>query len=205
MLGIIFVLLLGGFTVVWILKCHIFNKPKAAEAFIKINFIDYKDINFYNEIILKYKNKTKKLKIKEKYINIPIYGFNNKIILKGELTILNSIKNLIKTINIINIKINNKNNIYYSSEIIFYGKNIKQRIKLDNFEYNNHNLKNRIRLLIYNFNEFELNKIIKDNNNKDDKQIRVLEEIKNKSNKLILLNIYINDNRTNALIFIEED
>ena len=54
-------------------------------------------------------------------------------------------------------------------------------------EYNNHNSKNRTGLLIYNE---DLEKNIKNNKG---------------NNKLLLIYVYINDNKNNILIFIEEE
>ena len=110
-----------------------------------------------------------------------------------------------KSINIINIKINNDSNTYYNSEIIFYSKNTKQNIKLEGFEISDHNSKNRKRILIYNENKEQIEKIIKDNNNNRTLQNKALEVIKNNSNKLLLINIYQSEKKTNILIFVEEE
>ena len=85
MIGLIIALLFG--IVVFISILNMFRKP---EAFLKINFIDYQDINFYSWISLKIKDKTiKKLIIDKKSAIIGIYGFKNIETLKGELILSN--------------------------------------------------------------------------------------------------------------------
>jgi len=156
------------------------------------------------------------LKIKEKNLIIDVFGFNNKLILKEELSLINSVKKDKKifkikvyknSTNIINIRINNENNIYYDSEIIFSKNNSEENIKLKtgNFECSTHNCKNRERLLLYNMNEVELIKIIKDNNNDKELEHKALQIIKNNNNKLLLINIYKNNKKYNILIFEEKE
>ena len=179
MIGIIIALLFG---IVSVLVCayilNIFWKP---EAFLKINFIDYQDINFYSEISLKIKDKTiKKLRIDKKISILGIYGFKNIETLKGELILSNRTLGKEKKFtiilyrnirNILNININNISKEYYDSEIIFYLEKAEQIIKVKGLEYNNHNQKYRQRLLIYNTNENMIKDIILQNNfNEDDKK-----------------------------------
>ena len=80
----------------------------------------------------------------------------------------------------------------------------KQIIKSDNFELSHHNSKKRKRLLIYNIEENEIFNIIKNNNDKD-LQNQALEKIKQNSNKILLINIYIGIDNSNILIFIEDE
>ena len=216
MLPIIITLLIGIITITiafFYFKFYITKKP---EAFIKIIFVDFKENNYYDTVLLTLKKaKTwKKFKIKQKSITINVFGFKNKEILKGELSIINSktkneknfkIRIYKNSINTINIKINENNPIYYNSEIIFYYQNSKQNIKTEDFEFSTHNSKKRKRLLIYNVNETEISNIIKKNNNNLDLQNRALEKIKTNNNKLLLLNIYIGNINSNVLIFIEEE
>ena len=108
--------------------------------------------------------------------------------------------------NIINIKINNSNSLYYNAEIIFYCKNSIENIKLnDNLEYNTHNTTKRCRLMVYNMAMDELSKIIKDNINDLLLKNKALDNIAKNSNKLILINIYIDNSKSNILIFIEDE
>ena len=101
-----------------------FSKNKIPEAIIKINFNDFKKNNYYDTLYLSIKEIKfyKKMKIKEKNLIISVTGFQNKIRINGELTLINNdnknkkifkIKIYKSSENIINIKINNNNNIYY--------------------------------------------------------------------------------------------
>lgn len=74
-----------------------------------------------------------------------------------------------------------------------------------NLEISNYNLLKRYRLLIYNSNEDNLANIIRDNINNKNLQNKAIETIKKNHNKLLLLNIYIDRNKQNILIFIDED
>lgn len=213
MIAIIIVLIIGIISFSWIyLKFYLYRKP---EAFIKIIFVDFKENNYFDTILLTIKKTKyiKKFKIKQKYITINVLGFKNKGVLKGELSIINSRNKLEKNFkikvyknstNTINIKINNDNPIYYNSEIIFFCQNSNQIIKSDNFELSHHNSKKRKRLLIYNIEENEIFNIIKNNNDKD-LQNQALEKIKQNSNKILLINIYIGIDNSNILIFIEDE
>ena len=171
MLYFIIFLALVIITFILLFKFFQFIKPKEPEAELKLNFIDFKNNNFYDTFSLLSNKSTimKKMKIKEKNIIINIYGFKNKEILEYELNLINSknkkeknfiIKLYKNSTNVLNIKINNNNKIYYNSEIIFYTKCEKEIIKLENYEFCKHNSKNRKRLLIYNVREKELRKII---------------------------------------------
>lgn len=219
MIDIFITLIIVIITSIGILCCfHVFNfkKPKA-EAKIKINFIDFQKINFYNtfSLILKGIKSYKKLKITEKSFIIDIFGFKDKEILKGELILINSVEKLEKNFkikiyknshNIINIKINNKRKNFCNSEIIFYKNSVKKTIKVDGFEYCIHNSKKRKRLLLYNVDEIDLTKIIKDNIEDKVLKNKAINTIKNNNNKLLLLlNIYISDEKSNILIFLEEE
>ena len=59
--------------------------------------------------------------------------------------------------------------------------------------------------MIYNANESELTKIIKDNNSNKNLRKNALKIIKKNHNKLLLINIYIDENKNNILIFTEEE
>ena len=215
MFEIIFALFIGIITIFIFIYFKYF-KVREPESYIKINYVDFRENNIFDTISITI-NKTKLLKvlkIEDKSFTVKVFGFKNKNILKGELILMNSVRKkeknfkmkiYKKSINIINIKINNNSNTYYNSEIIFYSKNAKQYIKLEGFEISNHNSKNRKRLLIYNENKVEIEKIIKDNNNDSTLQNKALEVIKNNSNKLLLIIIYRSDKKTHILIFIEEE
>ena len=213
MIGIIIALLFG---IVSVLVCayilNIFWKP---EAFLKINFIDYQDINFYSEISLKIKDKTiKKLRIDKKSSILGIYGFKNIEILKGELILSNrtlgqkkkfSITLYRNIINILNININNISKDYYDSEIIFYLEKAEQIIELKGLEYNNHNQKYRQRLLIYNTNENMIKDIILQNNINEEDKKKAISIIEKNNNKLLLFNIYLGINKNTILIFLDSE
>ena len=157
----------------------------------------------------------KKIKFEEKIENIDIFGFNNKGIIKCELILLSKAKQKKKNFkikiyknntNIINIKANNNDNTYNNIEIIFYLESKKKKINLPMiFKSTDHNLKKRKRLLICNLNENDITKIIKNNSNNKELQDKAIEKIKKNYNRPLLLNIFINDYKSNILIFIEED
>ena len=213
MIGIIIALLFG---IVSVLVCayilNIFWKP---EAFLKINFIDYQDINFYSEISLKIKDKTiKKLRIDKKSSILGIYGFKNIETLKGELILSNrtlgkekkfSITLYRNIINILNININNISKEYYDSETIFYLEKAEQIIKVKGLEYNNHNQKYRQRLLIYNTNENMIKDIILQNNINEEDKNKAISIIEKNNNKLLLFNIYLGINKNTILIFLDSE
>ena len=213
MIGLIIALLFG---IISVLICayilNIFWKP---EAFLKINFIDYQDINFYSEISLKIKDKTiKKLRIDKKSSILGIYGFKNIETLKGELILSNrtlgkekkfTITLYRNIINILNININNISKDYYDSEIIFYLEKAEQIIKVKGLEYNNHNQKYRQRLLIYNTNENMIKDIILQNNINEEDKKKAISIIEKNNNKLLLFNIYLGINKNTILIFLDSE
>ena len=214
MIAIIVALFIGIITIFIFYNYFKSNGDKDPEAFLKINYIDFKEINYFNAISLTLNNRQIFKKIEEKYSYFDIYGFKKREIIIIELKIINSINKTEKNFkvkiyknitNILNIKINNDNNIYYNSEIIFYCKNAEQNIKVDDLEYNCHNLKKRKRLLIYNFEEEKINKIVRDNIVSEEKENKALKIIRENYNKLLLLNIYLDDNKSNILIFIEKE
>ena len=218
MVVFIITIFIGIITVISFFGFCKYIRPKIPEAFIKINIIDFNKNNYFNTISLSFKENTtfKKVKIVEKSLIINVFGFSNKLILKGELSIINSnnkdkkifkIKVYKNSTNIINIRINNENNIYYNSEIIFYKKSSEENIKLESgdFESSTHNCNNRKRLLLYNINEEELIKIIKDNINDKELENKALKIIKNNNNKLLLINIYKSTKKNNILIFEENE
>ena len=210
---LIITLIIGFLTFVFALS---YCRNRKSEAHVKINFIDYQENNFYNiiSLIIKGTKMNKKWKIKNKSLIIRIDEFKNKEILKGELALINTNNNdkkkfdikLYKNhINTINIQINNKDNVYYYSEFIFYSKNSNQNINVGNLEFNTHGSLKRKRLLIYNFKELEVTQIIKDNNNNKNLENSAINAIKNNSNKYLLINIYASEQQTNILIFIEQE
>ena len=213
MIGLIIALLFG---IISVLICayilNIFWKP---EAFLKINFIDYQDINFYSEISLKIKDKTiKKLRIDKKSSILGIYGFKNIETLKGELILSNrtlgkekkfTITLYRNIINILNININNISKEYYDSEIIFYLEKAEQIIEVKGLEYNNHNQKYRQRLLIYNTNENMIKDIILQNNINEEDKKKAISIIEKNNNKLLLFNIYLGINKNTILIFLDSE
>ena len=214
MISIIVALFIGIITIFIFYNYFKSYNDKEPEAFLKINYIDFKEINYFNAISLTLNNRQIFKKIEEKYSYFDIYGFKKREIIIIELKIINSINKTEKNFkvkiyknitNILNIKINNDNNIYYNSEIIFYCKNAEQNIKVDDLEYNCHNLKKRKRLLIYNFEEEKINKIVRDNIVSEEKENKALKIIRENYNKLLLLNIYLDDNKSNILIFIEKE
>jgi len=200
--------------IIYIRRKQKFNK---VEAEIEINFIDFKDKkNFFNEITVELQNNIiYKNKINEKKLIIPIFMFKKKKIIYGQITILNSNVKVEKTfkisiyknyINDINIKINNKNKIYYYSEIIFYGDNLEKKIKLNSiFNYNNFGLKKRIRVIICNIDKRELMKIIKDNNKNNEFNKYIHNVLKYNSKTNLLINIFIGGQNSNILMFKEND
>ena len=141
--------------------------------------------------------------------------FANKKIINIKISIINSslknsksfkIKIYTNSKNIINIKINNKSQIYYNSEIIFYCQYLTtNNINIDNLEFCSHNLKYRKRLLICNFDEADFIKIINNNINNIDLQNKALNVIKSNYNQLLLINIYTGRNTANILIFKEKE
>ena len=201
--GIIIALLLLLFaTVLFYFKYIKNNNP---EAYIKINFIDFKKNNFYDTIslYLDKKKAVKNRKIKEKYLIINVFNFRKREIMKGKLIITNSsnneqkefsIKIYKKFTNVINIKINNSKNSYSSADIIFYTNDFQKQIKLNYYlEYNNYNTNKRKRLLIYNCEKEDIISIINDNS-KDT-------ILNNKAEKVIDMS----PQKTNILVFIEEE
>ena len=192
------------------LLLYMFDAFRKPEASLKINFIDYKEINFYSEITLEINHKVlKKMRIKGKSATINIYGIKNMEIVKAKLILKNPTKkeekkfiiNIYKNVtNILNININNRNGVYYDSEFIFYFKNQDQNIKADGLEYSNHNQKYRQRLLLYNSNKDILDEILRKNNINQKKSLGIVE---NNNNKLLLLNIYVDINKVKTYIFIE--
>lgn len=192
------------------LLLYMFDAFRKPEASLKINFIDYKEINFYSEITLEINHKVlKKMRIKGKSATINIYGIKNMETVKAKLILKNPTKkeekkfiiNIYKNVtNILNININNRNGVYYDSEFIFYFKNQDQNIKADGLEYSNHNQKYRQRLLLYNSNKDILDEILRKNNINQKKSLGIVEK---NNNKLLLLNIYVDINKVKTYIFIE--
>ena len=191
------------------------NFINSFSTFTQLNFIDYKETNFFNEIYLKFpensNNNEIKLEIKSNIIYIPIFEYKNKNIYDVEIILSNSNKNQSKVfrisiyknfINNVNIYLNNNLKKYFSSDIIFYGD--INKINLNNYTYNTFNFQKRLRCLILNAERKILFNIIK-NNNYDNKINSKIEQILSDNfNINLLINIFIGNNTTNILIFGEE-
>ena len=218
--AIIITLLIGLISFVSLLIYLNCIKKKNPEAYIKINFVDFTTNNFYDTFSLFLDKKAifKRKKIKEKSLTINVFGFRKREILAGKLILFNSINNPIqnsektfrikiykKRTNVINIKINNENKCYNDAEIIFYTSD-KNLIKLrKDLELNDFNFNRRIRLLMYNYDEKDITKIIEGNIKDKILKEKAIYQIENNKNKLLLINFYINSKNSNILIFIEEE
>ena len=212
--GIIIALLLLFATVLFYFK---YIKNSNPEAYIKINFIDFKKNNFYDTFSLYFDKKkaVKNRKIKEKYLIINVFNFRKREIMKGKLIIINSSNNEQKEFsikiyknytNVINIKINNSKNSYSSADIIFYTNDFQKQIKLNYYlEYNNYNTNKRKRLLIYNCEKEDIISIINDNSNDTILNNKAEKVIEKNKNKLLLINFYMSPQKTNILVFIDEE
>ena len=179
---------------------------------IRFNFLDFKPINYYDEISIKLQENIVYIgTIKEEILVIEISGFKKKNIIHGTVKIRNARNKAEKTFNIslyknyinnINIKINNLKHNYYSSEIIFYGDDLLSKIKINfNIAYNTFNLQKRIRLVICNIDKKELMKIITKNIFDKTLNKRIENILNNNSNQNLLINIFIGKDISNILIF----
>ena len=179
---------------------------------IRFNFLDFKQINYYDEISIKLQDNIVYIgTIKEEILVIEISGFKKKNIIHGTVKIRNARNKAEKTFNIslyknyinnINIKINNWKHNYYSSEIIFYGDDLLSKIKINfNIAYNTFNLQKRIRLVIFNIDKKELMKIITKNIFDKTLNKRIENILNNNSNQNLLINIFIGKDISNILIF----
>lgn len=179
---------------------------------IRFNFLDFKQINYYDEISIKLQDNIVYIgAIKEEILVIEISGFKKKNIIHGTIKIRNARNKAEKTFNIslyknyiinINIKINNLKHNYYSSEIIFYGDDLLSKIKISfNIAYNTFNLQKRIRLVICNIDKKELMKIITKNIFDKTLNKRIENILNNNSNQNLLINIFIGKDISNILIF----
>ena len=206
--------------IILIIIVYIFysKKNNQKEAELKFIFMDYIQNNFYNVIIIKIpkNNMIKKYKINNKEIIIPLSKiFENNEYIEGEIIIKNSIEKIERSFNItiykgftniINININYIDDIFYYSEIIFYGNNIKENIKLNNLKFSDHGLIKRIRVLLYNIKLEELINLIKSNNKNKYLNKKISQILKNKSKKKLFINIYKKDiNNSNILIFEQNE
>ena len=216
MIALIFSLIIGliSFTI-FSIGYKLFQR-RNPEAYIKINFVDYKENNIYDEISLNLNKKKiiKNKKITERSCLINVYNFVQKGVLKGKLIIANqitnkkkefSIKIYKKSKNVINIKINNDKNDQSEADIIFYINDQKQINLRNDLEYGEYNTIKRKRLLLYNFNKEDIQKIIIDNNINEDIRNIALSQIEENINKSLLINFYISNKKTNILIFIEKE
>ena len=179
---------------------------------IRFNFLDFKQINYYDEISIKLQDNIVYIgTIKEEILIIEISGFKKKNIIHGTVKIRNARNKAEKTFNIslyknyinnINIKMNNLKHNYYSSEIIFYGDDLLSKIKINfNIAYNTFNLQKRIRLVICNIDKKELMKIITKNIFDKTLNKRIENLLNNNSNQNLLINIFIGKDISNILIF----
>ena len=179
---------------------------------IRFNFLDFKQINYYDEISIKLQDNIVYIgTIKEEILIIEISGFKKKNIIHGTVKIRNARNKAEKTFNIslyknyinnINIKMNNLKHNYYSSEIIFYGDDLLSKIKINfNIAYNTFNLQKRIRLVICNIDKKELMKIITKNIFDKTLNKRIENILNNNSNQNLLINIFIGKDISNILIF----
>ena len=95
MIALIFSLIIGliRFTI-FSIGYKLFQR-RNPEAYIKINFVDYKENNIYDEISLNLNKKKiiKNKKITERSCLINVYNFVQKGVLKGKLIIANQITN----------------------------------------------------------------------------------------------------------------
>ena len=202
--------------IILIIISLIFLKKKYSKTIIRLIFLDFKKNNYYNKISIELNdNFIYKGAIDKKNLILDIFQVKMKNIANIKLKIMNSENNEEKAFKIsvyknytnnINIKINNLKRNYYYSEIIFYGDNIQNNIKINNtFYYNSFNLKKRIRLIICNFSKKELKKIIE--KNISDKALikRTDNELTKNSNQFLLINIFIGQNISNILIFIDKE
>ena len=140
------------------------------KAILTINFIDYKSINYFNVIKIKFiGNSQSTVEIKSHHISIPIFILGTKNFYDCEISIINVFTNesrkfkflIYKSFkNKINIYINNNSNKYFSSEIIFYGE--INKVKLKDYECDKFNLNKRLRCTIVNIQETKLLKLIKE-------------------------------------------
>ena len=184
------------------------------ETVLTINFIDYKINNYFNTIKIKFAEKSQlTIKIRNHRISVPIFIVDNKNFFDCEISIINVFTNESRKfkfliyknfINKINIYLNNNLDKYFSSEIIFYGE--INKVKLKGYEYDKFNLNKRLRCTIVNMQETKLFELIKDNNNYNDKLNLEIPQILSKNkNKNFLINIFIGNNKSNVLIFNEEE
>ena len=184
------------------------------ETVLTINFIDYKINNYFNTIKIKFAEKSQlTIKIRNHRISVPIFIVDNKNFFDCEISIINVFTNESRKfkfliyknfINKINIYLNNNLDKYFSSEISFYGE--INKVKLKGNEYDKFNLNKRLRCTIVNMQETKLFELIKDNNNYNDKLNLEIPQILSKNkNKNFLINIFIGNNKSNVLIFNEEE
>lgn len=103
------------------------------------------------------------------------------------------------------MKINYRKEKYYYTEMIFYGNEIEDQIKLEALNYDNFGLKKRIRLLLYNTSKNEIINIINKNSNNEKLNKKASNILNNNNQKKILINFFINNNLTNLLLFVGEE
>ena len=179
-----------------------------------INFIDYKCINYFNIIKINFSENNESInEIKNKYISIPVFIIDNKNVFDCKISIINTFTNKSRTfkfsiyknfINNINMYINNNSDKYYSSEIIFYGD--INKVKVKDFQCDKFNLKKRLRCIIVNIQETKLFELIKDNNIYNDKlNLEISNVLSTNENKNLIINIFIGKNKSNVLIFGDEE
>ena len=192
----------------------VYKTIKSFKALLKINFMDYQDSNYFNDITIKIKeNEEIKMNIENNTLEVPIFEFKNKTILECEITIINSITKEFRIfkfsihkdfINNANIYLNNKSKEFYSSDIIFYG-NINE-IKLNNFQADTFSMKKRLRCVILNIEQKALLKLIKDNNNYNNElNLKIPEALSRNISKNLIINVFVGNDKSNVSIFAEEE
>ena len=203
-------------TIILIIISLIYLKKQSSKTKIRIIFIDFKKNNYYNRISIELNDKfIYKGAIGKKNLILDIFEFKKRNNANIQIKIINSKNNEEKTfkislyknyINNINIKINNLQQKYYFSEVIFYGDDLQNNIKINNnFYCNSFNLKKRIRLIICNFCKKELKKIIEKNISNKALIKRTDNELRKNPNQFLLINIFIGKNASNILIFRDKE
>ena len=185
-----------------------FNQRKNSKTKIEIYFIDYKHkSNYIQQLKFQISNYFDKIyDINKNMISIPIYKYPNTDIINGQISLFSSQEDKHNNISIkiyknqtnkINIWVNNKEKTYYNLEIIYYSNNLPS---FDNIQSDDFNYKKRIRYNLFNINKNKFEEIIKEEEKEKKKNI-----IEQCSNKNVLINIIINNNKYKFLYFIEEE
>ena len=202
--------------IILIIISLIYLKKKSSKTKMRINFLDFKKNNYYNNISIELNDKfIYKGAISKKILILDLFESKMKNTAYVKIKVINSKTNEEKYFKIslyknytnnVNIKINNLKQNFYYSEIIFYGDDLHNNLKINNkFYYNSFNLKKRIRLIICNFSKKELSKIITNNINNKALNKRIDNELMKHSNLFLLINIFIGQNTSNILMFRDKE